>query len=35
VGKVDFAPVAGIVLVFLFAELAERGLIALYLRLPL
>ena len=35
VGKVDFAPVAGIVLVFLFAELAERGLVALYLRLPL
>ena len=35
VGKVDFAPVAGIVLVFLFAELAEHGLVTLYLRLPL
>jgi uncharacterized protein YggT (Ycf19 family) len=35
VGKVDFAPVMGIVLVFLFAKLAERGLFALYLRLPL
>jgi uncharacterized protein YggT (Ycf19 family) len=35
VGKVDFAPVVGTVLVFLFAELAERGLVALYLRLPL
>ena len=34
-GKADFAPVVGIVLVFLFAELAERGLAALYLRLPL
>ncbi|MGA2684320.1 MAG: hypothetical protein ABSF51_04645 [Verrucomicrobiota bacterium] len=33
-GKADFAPVVGIVLVFLFAELAERGLAALYLRLP-
>ncbi len=34
-GKVDFAPVLGIALVFLLAELAERGLAALYLRLPL
>jgi hypothetical protein len=34
-GKVDFAPVVGIVLVFLLGELAERGLAALYLRLPL
>ena len=34
-GKADFAPVVGIVLVFLFAELAERGLAALYARLPL
>ncbi len=33
-GKADFAPVMGIVLVFLFAELAERGLAALYSRLP-
>jgi len=33
-GKADFAPVVGIVLVFLFAELAERGLAALYARLP-
>ena len=35
VGKVDFAPVVGTVLIFLFAELAERGLAALYLWLPL
>jgi uncharacterized protein YggT (Ycf19 family) len=35
VGKVDFAPVVGIVLVFLSTELAERGLVAFYLRLPL
>jgi uncharacterized protein YggT (Ycf19 family) len=35
VGKADFTPVVGIVLVFLIAELAERGLAALYLRLPL
>jgi uncharacterized protein YggT (Ycf19 family) len=34
-GKADFAPVVGLVLVFLFTELAERGLAALYLRLPL
>ena len=34
-GKVDFAPIVEIVLVFLIAELAERGLVALYLRLPL
>ena len=34
-GKVDFAPVLGIALVFLLAELAERGLTALYLTLPL
>ena len=34
IGKADFAPVIGIALVFLFAELAERGLAALYLRLP-
>jgi len=34
VGKADFAPVVGMVLVFLFAELAERGLAELYLRLP-
>jgi uncharacterized protein YggT (Ycf19 family) len=33
-GKADFTPVVGMVLVFLFAELAERGLAALYLRLP-
>jgi uncharacterized protein YggT (Ycf19 family) len=33
-GKADFAPVVGIVLVFLFAELAERGLADLYARLP-
>jgi len=34
-GKADFAPVVGMVLVFLFAELAKRGLAALYVRLPL
>jgi uncharacterized protein YggT (Ycf19 family) len=34
-GKVDFAPIVGMALVFLLAELAERGLAALYLRLPL
>ncbi len=33
-GKVDFTPVVGMALVFLIAELAERGLTALYLRLP-
>ncbi len=35
VGRVDFAPVVGIALVFLAAELAERGLGWLYARLPL
>lgn len=34
VGKVDFAPVVGIVIVFLAAQLAERGLGWLYKRLP-
>ena len=34
VGKADFAPVVGIVLVFLAAELAGRGLVFLYERLP-
>jgi len=34
-GKVDFAPVVGIALVFFAAELAERGLTELYQRLPL
>ena len=33
-GKVDFAPVVGIALVFFLAEFAERGLRAVYLRLP-
>jgi uncharacterized protein YggT (Ycf19 family) len=33
-GKVDFAPVAGLALVFLAAELAGRGLFFLYGRLP-
>jgi uncharacterized protein YggT (Ycf19 family) len=33
-GKADFAPVVGIVLVFLLAEFAERGLGLLYGRLP-
>jgi len=34
-GKVDFAPLVGIALVFLFGELSERGLSLLYSRLPL
>ena len=34
VGKVDFAPVAGVALVFLGTELAGRALIWIYLRLP-
>ena len=34
-GKADFAPVVGIALAFLFAELAGRGLAWLYARLPL
>jgi hypothetical protein len=34
-GKVDFSPLAGIAAVFLVAELGERGLTALYERLPL
>jgi uncharacterized protein YggT (Ycf19 family) len=34
-GKVDFAPLVAIALVFFAAELAERGLTALYERLPL
>ena len=34
VGRVDFAPVVGIVLVFLLAELAGRGLAWLYEKLP-
>ena len=34
-GRVDFAPVVGIVLVFLAAELAGRGLVLLYEKLPL
>jgi uncharacterized protein YggT (Ycf19 family) len=33
VGKADFTPVVGIALVFLIAELAERGLSSLYVRL--
>jgi uncharacterized protein YggT (Ycf19 family) len=33
-GKVDFAPVLALALIFLAAELAERGLNFLYLRLP-
>jgi uncharacterized protein YggT (Ycf19 family) len=33
-GKADFAPVVGIMIVFLTTELAERGLIWLYARLP-
>jgi len=33
-GKADFAPVVGIVLVFLAAELAGRGLVLLYGKLP-
>jgi uncharacterized protein YggT (Ycf19 family) len=35
VGKMDFAPVVGIALVFFAAELAERGLVFLYARLSL
>jgi uncharacterized protein YggT (Ycf19 family) len=34
-GKADFAPVVGIALAFLIAELAGRGLTAIYARLPL
>ena len=34
-GKADFAPVVGIALVFLFTEIAGRGLAWLYARLPL
>ncbi|HUA68293.1 MAG TPA: hypothetical protein VMA13_07070 [Candidatus Saccharimonadales bacterium] len=34
VGKADFTPIVGMVLVFLLAEFGERGLAALYLRLP-
>jgi uncharacterized protein YggT (Ycf19 family) len=34
-GKVDFAPAAGIVILFVIAGLAERGLVWLYTRLPL
>ena len=34
-GRVDFAPVAGIVIIFFAAELVERGLAALNTRLPL
>ena len=34
-GKADFAPVVGIAFVFLFAELAGRGLASLYAQLPL
>ena len=34
-GKVDFAPLVGIALVFFLTELAERGLTALYEHLPL
>ena len=33
-GRVDFAPVVGIALVFLLAGLAERGLMFVYGRLP-
>jgi len=33
-GKADFAPVVGIALVFLAAEVMERGLVYLYARLP-
>jgi uncharacterized protein YggT (Ycf19 family) len=35
VGKADFTPVVGLALIFLIAQLAERGLIALYAQLPL
>jgi uncharacterized protein YggT (Ycf19 family) len=34
-GKVDFAPVVGIAMIFLAAGLSERGLVWLYARLPL
>ena len=34
-GKVDFAPIVEIALVFLFAELAEHGLTVFYQRLPI
>jgi uncharacterized protein YggT (Ycf19 family) len=34
-GKVDFAPIIGMALIFFIAELAERGLIVLYEKLPL
>jgi uncharacterized protein YggT (Ycf19 family) len=34
-GKVDFTPLVGIAVVFFTAELAQRGLTALYQRLPL
>jgi uncharacterized protein YggT (Ycf19 family) len=34
IGKVDFAPVAGIALAFLTAELAGRGLVFLYAHVP-
>jgi uncharacterized protein YggT (Ycf19 family) len=33
-GKVDFAPVIGIAIIFFAAELGERGLVWLYARLP-
>ena len=33
-GKVDFAPVIGIAIIFFAAEMAERGLVWLYSRLP-
>jgi uncharacterized protein YggT (Ycf19 family) len=33
-GKVDFAPVVGIAIIFFAAELAQRGLVWLYARLP-
>ena len=33
-GRVDFAPVVGIAIIFFAAELAERGLVWLYARLP-
>ena len=33
-GKVDFAPLVGMAVIFFAAELVERGLILLYLRLP-
>lgn len=35
VGKMDFAPIVGIVIVFLAAQSAENGLVWLYARLPL